>query len=115
MSTHTVRFEIADDTEARRVAAILEALGYETERVTTGELPSPLTWQLDTFATRYRLTTRERDIVGLFVSGKSNVEIGVALEISSATVKWHMFNVLTKAGVTGGKLPLMRKIVGVSA
>jgi ATP/maltotriose-dependent transcriptional regulator MalT len=115
MSTHTVRFEIADDTEARRVGAILEALGYETERAISGELLAPLTWQLDTFATRYKLTPRERDIVCLFVDGKSNAEIGVALEISSATVKWHMTNVLAKAKVEGGKLPLMRKIVGVSA
>jgi ATP/maltotriose-dependent transcriptional regulator MalT len=114
MNTHTVRFEIADDTEARRVA-ILEALGYETERATSGELPAPLTWQLNAFVVRYRLTPRERDIVGLFVDGKSNAEIGVALEISSATVKWHMHNVFAKSGVAGGKLPLMQKIVGVSA
>jgi ATP/maltotriose-dependent transcriptional regulator MalT len=115
MSTHTVRFEIADDTEARRVAAILEALGYETERATSGELPAPLTWQLNAFVVRYRLTPRESDIVCLFVNGKSNAEIGVALEISSATVKWHMHNVFAKSSVAGGKLALMQKIVGVSA
>lgn len=46
------------------------------------------------------LTQREIDVLEEIVHGKSNKEIGAALEISEATVKTHINNILSKLGVT---------------
>jgi two-component system NarL family response regulator len=47
------------------------------------------------------LTRRETDVLRLVVAGKSNREIGVAFDISEATVKVHMTHILEKLKVTG--------------
>jgi two-component system, NarL family, response regulator len=47
------------------------------------------------------LTPREMEVLRLVVRGKSNKEIGVALDISEATVKVHMTHILEKLKVTG--------------
>ena len=46
-----------------------------------------------------QLTQREQDVLEEIVRGKSNKEIGAALEISEATVKTHINNLLGKLGV----------------
>lgn len=46
------------------------------------------------------LTARELDVLRLIVGGKSNKEIGEGLNISEATVKTHINNILSKLGVT---------------
>jgi len=46
-----------------------------------------------------QLTQREQDVLEQIVRGKSNKEIGAALEISEATVKTHINNLLGKLGV----------------
>jgi DNA-binding NarL/FixJ family response regulator len=46
-----------------------------------------------------QLTQREQDVLEQIVRGKSNKEIGVVLEISEATVKTHINNLLGKLGV----------------
>jgi DNA-binding NarL/FixJ family response regulator len=45
------------------------------------------------------LTHREQDVLEQIVRGKSNKEIGTALDISEATVKTHINNLLGKLGV----------------
>jgi len=45
------------------------------------------------------LTTRERDIVKLVLSGAANQEIAAKLDISVNTVKMHLQNVFTKLGI----------------
>jgi two-component system NarL family response regulator len=45
------------------------------------------------------LTQREQDVLEEIVRGKSNKEIGAALDISEATVKTHINNLLGKLGV----------------
>ncbi|MGD9529167.1 response regulator [Pseudonocardia sp.] len=45
-----------------------------------------------------RLTTRERQIVGLVAHGLSNAEIATALTISDATAKTHVSRAMTKLG-----------------
>ncbi len=47
-----------------------------------------------------QLTQREQDVLEQIVRGKSNKEIGIELEISEATVKTHINNLLGKLGVT---------------
>ena len=46
-----------------------------------------------------QLTQREQDVLEQIVQGKSNKEIGKELEISEATVKTHINNLLGKLGV----------------
>ena len=47
------------------------------------------------------LTRRETDVLLLVANGKSNKEIGVAFDISEATVKVHVTHILEKLKVTG--------------
>ncbi len=47
------------------------------------------------------LTQRETDVLRLVAEGKSNKEIGVAFDISEATVKVHITHLLNKLGVSG--------------
>jgi len=47
-----------------------------------------------------QLTQREQDVLEQIVRGKSNREIGAALDISEATVKTHINSLLGKLGVT---------------
>jgi DNA-binding NarL/FixJ family response regulator len=47
------------------------------------------------------LTPREKDVLALIVRGKSNKEIGQALDIAEGTVKGHVNNILGKLGVSG--------------
>jgi DNA-binding NarL/FixJ family response regulator len=46
-----------------------------------------------------QLTQREQEVLEQIVRGKSNKEIGQALDISEATVKTHINNLLGKLGV----------------
>jgi two-component system NarL family response regulator len=46
------------------------------------------------------LTTRELEVLQQIVAGKSNKEIGTHLNISEATVKSHINNILSKLGVS---------------
>ncbi len=46
-----------------------------------------------------QLTPREQDVLEEIVRGKSNKEIGAELDISEATVKTHINNLLGKLGV----------------
>ena len=46
------------------------------------------------------LTSREMEVLELIVRGQSNKEIGVSLNITEATVKSHINNLLSKLGVT---------------
>lgn len=47
------------------------------------------------------LTIREMEVLGAVASGKSNKEIGVAFDISEATVKVHVTHILEKLDVAG--------------
>jgi two-component system NarL family response regulator len=47
------------------------------------------------------LTARETEVLRAVSRGKSNKEIGCALDISEATVKVHMTHILEKLNVTG--------------
>jgi DNA-binding CsgD family transcriptional regulator len=94
-----VRFSVEDDEQANKISALLEALGYEPHReLDIGSPATRLRWAVTRLATQANLTERERDILDRVLQGDSNGEIGVALEISKATVKWHMHNIFTKTG-----------------
>jgi two-component system NarL family response regulator len=51
--------------------------------------------------TNRELTAREKEVLGILAVGKSNKEIGVACNISEATVKVHVTHILEKLKVGG--------------
>ena len=48
---------------------------------------------------RFSLTTREKEILGMLLKGKSNKEISDLLFVSTETVKTHLQNIYRKLGV----------------
>lgn len=59
-------------------------------------LPPPIRRTLDSRGVNSALTDRERQVLELLVTGKSNREIGETLSIADATVKCHVSNILVK-------------------
>lgn len=54
---------------------------------------------LDLFFSKYHITPREQDIMKLILEGKSNIEIGKDLYISTHSVRNHIYNIYQKLGV----------------
>jgi DNA-binding CsgD family transcriptional regulator len=103
-----VHIRVAHDHDAARISSVLEALGYKVVReLDEGDGPSRLRWAVNRLGQRHRLTTREQDILERVLCGSSNQEIGRALEISRATVKWHMHNLFAKTN-TNNRESLLR-------
>ena len=103
-----IRIWVAADEDANRVSAVLEALGYTVLReLSEGDGPARLRWAVNRLATRHKLTAREQDILERVLAGRNNEEIGKDLEISRATVKWHMHNIFAKTN-TGNRESLLR-------
>ncbi len=67
-------------------------------------------------ATGYDLTPREREVLALLVKGLSNSEIAGRLNVSHATAKAHVSNILAKLGVSNRAeaiaLALDKKLLG---
>jgi DNA-binding NarL/FixJ family response regulator len=63
-------------------------------------IPAAVGTRLADRMTGMHLSDREHGVLELVATGKSNKEIAAALEISEATVKGHMTNILGKLGVT---------------
>jgi DNA-binding NarL/FixJ family response regulator len=64
-------------------------------------IPSAVGAQLARRIVDRELTTREREVLVGITDGKSNKEIGVALNISEATVKVHVTHILEKLKASG--------------
>lgn len=118
-ATHTdVRIWVDGDDDANRVSAVLEALGYNVLReLAEGEGPARLRWAVTRMTWRHKLTEREREILERVLAGRANPEIADELEISRATVKWHMHNIFAKTNTTQreGLLRLALQIGGTRA
>jgi DNA-binding CsgD family transcriptional regulator len=101
MDNAEVRIWIDGDEDANRVSSVLEALGYTVLReLEEGDGPARLAWAITRLARRHKLTLREQDILERVLAGRSNHDIGRDLEISRATVKWHMHNIFAKTNTT---------------
>jgi DNA-binding CsgD family transcriptional regulator len=89
------------EDDANRVSAVLEALGYTVLReLEEGDGPARLRWAVSRLSLRHKLTLREQDILERVLAGRNNHEISHELEISRATVKWHMHNIFAKTNTT---------------
>jgi len=77
---------------------LLEAV----RRVHSGEqyLPKTVRESLENRMPSSELSSREAEVLGLIVKGRSNKEIAVELNISVGTVKWHVNNILGRLNVT---------------
>ncbi len=101
MDSTEVRIWVDGDEDANRVSSVLEALGYTVLReLEEGDGPARLRWAITRLARRHKLTLREQDILERVLAGRNNQEIGRDLEISRATVKWHMHNIFAKTNTT---------------
>ena len=82
-------------------AALLHAIGAALERSRAALRHD---WELQTLRNRYAtLTPREREVMGLVVSGLLNKQTGGELGINERTVKAHRGQVMRK--MTAGSLP----------
>jgi len=103
-----VHIRVAQDDDASRIAAVLEALGYRVMReLDEGDGPQRLEWAVTRLARQHKLTNREQDILALVLDGHDNEGVGRKLSISRATVKWHMHNLFAKTN-TGNRESLLR-------
>jgi DNA-binding NarL/FixJ family response regulator len=74
-----------------------EALVEALERIHRGESIGIGTW--DESEVTVALTEREREVLALLATGKSNPQIATELYLSTDTVKTHVRNVFQKLGV----------------
>jgi DNA-binding CsgD family transcriptional regulator len=103
-----VHIRVSHDDDANRISAVLQALGYSVLReLDEGDAPSRLHWAVTRMARCHKLTEREQDLLECVLAGKSNEEIGRSLDISRATVKWHMHNIFAKTN-TANRESLLR-------
>jgi len=56
----------------------------------------------------YELSSRESDVFGLVINGRSNSEIASDLYIAESTVKFHVKNIFRKTSCTN-RTELMKK------
>jgi DNA-binding CsgD family transcriptional regulator/tetratricopeptide (TPR) repeat protein len=87
----------------------IEAFAERTRRelLATGE-----TVRKRTVETASELTAQEAHIARLAVDGRTNVEIGAQLFLSTRTVEWHLSKVYTKLGV-GSRRELRQALTSV--
>jgi two-component system NarL family response regulator len=62
-------------------------------------IPAEVASRLAERMTRTELTSRELEVLGLIVKGRSNKEIAAELRVAEGTVKIHVNNILSKLGV----------------
>ncbi|WP_280524041.1 helix-turn-helix transcriptional regulator [Enhygromyxa salina] len=97
------------------MSAVLEALGYTVLReLEEGDGPSRLRWAVNRLSRRHKLTAREQEILERVLAGRNNEDISKDLEISRATVKWHMHNIFAKSN-TGNRESLLRQALQLGA
>lgn len=111
MSGSVVRFTVAADHDAERIAAILEALGYSAERVDGEHGPKATAYRIKRKAALWRLSERETEILEMTAAGLTLAEIAARLEVSKPTAKWHTHNLLAKADCPNREALLCRLLV----
>ena len=87
--------------ELRTAHGLFTTMGIEAfaERARRELLATGDTLRKRTVETVSELTAQEAHIARLAVGGRTNVEIGTQLFLSTRTVEWHLSKVYTKLGV----------------
>ena len=103
--------------ELRTAYGLFTTMGIEAfaerarrELLATGDTVRKRT--VETVETISELTAQEAYIARLAVDGRTNVEIGTQLFLSTRTVEWHLGKVYTKLGV-GSRRELRRALPGL--
>ncbi len=101
-------------TELRTAHGLFTAMGIEAfaERARRELLATGDRMRNRTAGTVSELTAQEEHIARLAVAGRTNVEIGTQLFLSTRTVEWHLSKVYTKLGV-GSRRELRRALAGL--
>jgi two-component system NarL family response regulator len=93
--------------EAGAQAYLLKAMSHSdlanairTVHAGSKYIPESISKSLASRPPRSNLSGRELQVLELIVKGRSNKEIGDALGISEATVKWHINVILSRLDVT---------------
>ncbi|PRQ05630.1 helix-turn-helix domain-containing protein [Enhygromyxa salina] len=103
-----VHIHVVTDDDASRISAVLEALGFEVIRqLDEGHGSARLEWAVDRLTHRHHLTSRESEVLAGVLDGLDNRLLAQRLDITRATVKWHVHNVFAKVGV-GSREALLR-------
>jgi DNA-binding CsgD family transcriptional regulator len=100
--------------ELRTAHGLFTTMGIEAfaERARRELLATGDTMRKPTVETANALTAQEAYIAGLAVDGRTNVEIGAQLFLSTRTVEWHLSKVYTKLGV-GSRRELRRALASL--
>jgi len=100
--------------ELRTAYDLFTAMGIEAfaERARHELLATGDTVRKRTVETVSELTAQEAHIARLAVDGRTNVEIGAQLFLSTRTVEWHLSKVYTKLGV-GSRRELRRALASL--
>jgi DNA-binding CsgD family transcriptional regulator len=100
--------------ELRAAHGLFTAMGIEAfaERARRELLATGDTVRKRTVETVSELTAQEEHIARLAVNGRTNVEIGTQLFLSTRTVEWHLSKVYTKLGV-GSRRELRQALAGL--
>ena len=102
--------------ELRTAHDLFTTMGIEAfaERARRELLATGDTVRKRTVETVSELTAQEAYIARLAVDGRTNVEIGAQLFLSTRTVEWHLSKVYTKLGV-GSRRELRQALAGLSS
>lgn len=105
---------VSDDGQAQKVSAVLGALGYTVTRTPgpASTVEDRMASIVDGWSRDYKLTEGESRIARMVLDGYSNEEIGLDLEISRATVKWHMHNIFAKTNTSSREALLVLALQG---
>ena len=100
--------------ELRTAHGLFTTMGIEAfaERARRELLATGDTVRKRTVQTASELTAQEAHIARLAVDGRTNVEIGAQLFLSTRTVEWHLGKVYTKLGV-GSRRELRRALASL--
>jgi DNA-binding CsgD family transcriptional regulator len=90
----------AEALGALPLLAEIDAAGGSVGAVGAGRRPRPGAGA-DRSSADAELTPREREVLALVATGRSNGEVGRQLFISTKTVSVHVSNILAKLGVSG--------------
>lgn len=69
------------------------------QREPVASIESLIRRRVDDLAAEMHLSTREREVLDLLLLGRNNEEIGIVLNITPRTAKFHQANILQKLGV----------------